>query len=284
MKQGISILQFGRNNVLVSIAISFIFVLMLLAYAGPFMMSLAPYETSKSLLNSPTFFSKHSSFHLGTDDLGRDIQSRLIYGARSSLSIGLAVVLIALSIGTTLGLIAGVYGGWVDRVIVRCNDILMSLPSTLLAIVVVAVMGGGLTNAMFAVTIVMIPRFIRVIRAVAKQEVKKQYVQAAYTFGYSKFRIMWCEVLPNCWAPMIVQATLGLSDAILDIAALGFLGLGAKPPTAEWGAMLSDARQFIETAPYLAIMPGLCIFLTVLSFNLLGDYLRDLLDPKMKRK
>lgn len=220
---------------------------------------------------------------LGTDDVGRDILSRLIYGARISLGIGLAVVLISLTVGTCLGLLAGYYGGKVDWGIMRLIDILMTLPSILLAIVIVSILGPGIGNTIMAVAIVSIPGFTRIVRACAIAETKKQYVQAAKLFGASDFKIMFVEILPNCAPALIVRATLGLSDGILDAAGLGFLGLGAQPPIPEWGVMLSDAGPYIESIPHMVTLPGLCILLVVLGFNLFGDGLRDATDPRLKR-
>lgn len=222
-------------------------------------------------------------FPLGTDDLGRDVLSRLIYGARISLGIGTSVVLISGTIGTILGLISGFYEGLIDKIIMGIIDIIMAFPSILLAIVVVSIIGPGIMNAIIAVSVVAIPSFTRIVRGSVLVEKKKQYVQASKTFGANDLRIMFLEILPNCLAPLIVQATLGVSDGILNAAALGFLGLGAQPPTPEWGTMLSDAKAYIESAPWIVTLPGICILVTVLSFNLLGDGLRDALDPKLKK-
>ncbi|MEK7355005.1 MAG: ABC transporter permease subunit [Bdellovibrionota bacterium] len=224
-----------------------------------------------------------SQFLLGTDDVGRDITSRLIYGARVSMGVGFMVVLFSLSIGTLLGLLAGYAGSWVDASIMRLMDILMALPSILLAIVVVTILGQNLTNAIIAVSVTVIPGFVRLVRAQVMVEKNRQYVIAARSFGAGPFRQAFSNILPNCMAPIIVQGTLGFSDGILNVAALGFLGLGAKPPTAEWGTMLSDSRAFIESAPWLVTLPGLCILIVVLGFNLLGDGLRDALDPRLKK-
>ncbi|NML18018.1 ABC transporter permease [Azohydromonas caseinilytica] len=255
-------------------------VMLLLAVGtlAPLLFDLDPYGLSQRLRWPPT--PGAGGPWLGTDDLGRDQLARLVYGARTSLGIGLAVVASSLGVGTLLGLLAGVYGGWVDRLVARAMDLAMSLPSILLAIVVVAVLGPGLLNAVLAVSLVAVPRFVRVVRSVAVLEMRKPYVQAARSCGVSRWRLLYSEVLPNCRAPVIVQAALGFSDAILEIAALGFLGLGAPAPVAEWGAMLADARPFIETEPHLMLLPGLCILAAVLSFNLLGDALRDALDPR----
>lgn len=223
-------------------------------------------------------------FFFGTDDLGRDLMSRLIYGSQVSLSVGFAVVVISLVIGTFMGVIAGYYGGFIDKTVMRITDLIMSLPSILFAIVIVAVLGPGITNAIVAVSVVAIPNFVRIIRAQVMVEKSRQYVSAARLFGAGNFRIMFIEILPNCMAPLIVQASLGFSDGILNCAALGFLGLGAQAPMSEWGTMLSDARSYIESSPWMVTLPGLCILIVVLSFNLLGDGLRDALDPRLKKQ
>lgn len=250
---------------------------------------LAPHDPtniySDALRLPPSFVSGGSSkFIFGTDDLGRDLLSRLIYGSRISLSVGFMVVILSLISGTILGVLAGFYGGFIDKTIMRLTDLIMSLPSILFAIVIVAVLGPGISNAIVAVSIVAVPNFIRIIRAQVMVEKTKQYVSAARLFGASSFRLMFIEILPNCMAPLIVQASLGFSDGILNCAALGFLGLGAQAPMSEWGTMLSDARSFIESSPWMVTLPGLCILVVVLSFNLLGDGLRDALDPRLKKQ
>jgi dipeptide transport system permease protein len=223
------------------------------------------------------------SFPLGTDDVGRDILSRLIYGARLSMIIGAIVIVLALSVGIVLGLSAGFFGGVVDIAIMRVMDMMLALPSLLLAIVVVAVLGPSLFNAMFAVSIVVLPHFARLTRATVLSELAKTYVVASRVSGAGMLRLMFLTVLPNCMAPLIVQASLGFSTAILDAAALGFLSLGAQPPTPEWGTMLADSMQFVQRAWWIVTLPGLAILITVLAFNLLGDGLRDALDPRLKR-
>ena len=222
-------------------------------------------------------------FPLGTDDVGRDMASRLIHGARLSLIIGVSVAALALAIGTLLGLTAAFAGGLVDILIMRIMDILLVFPSLLLAIVIVAVLGPGLFNAMLAVVVVMLPGFTRLSRASALSELSRDYVTATRSAGASGLRLMLLTVLPNCLAPLIVQVSLGFATAILDAAALGFLGLGAQPPTPEWGTMLAGALQYYQRAWWVLAFPGLSILLTVLAFNLLGDGLRDALDPKLKR-
>jgi dipeptide transport system permease protein len=222
-------------------------------------------------------------FVLGTDSLGRDMLSRLIHGARISLFIGLSVMGVSFVIGGLLGMACVSLGNAVDVAITRVMDLIMAVPSLVLAILVVAVLGPSLTNTIVAVTIVYLPRYVRLLRAAALAELGKDYVTAARVSGVGPWRLMFATVLPNCLAPLIVQAALGVSDAILEAAALGFLGLGAQPPTAEWGTMLADAREFIRSNPWLVTLPGLAILVTVVSINLAGDGLRDALDPKMRR-
>ncbi|MBL8704012.1 MAG: ABC transporter permease subunit [Rhodospirillales bacterium] len=222
-------------------------------------------------------------FMLGTDDIGRCMLSRLIHGARVSMVVGVSVIALGLFLGVVLGLLAGFFPGPVDIGIMRLMDTLLALPALLLAIVVVAILGPGLFNAMMAVSVVVLPGFARLTRAAVLTELSKDYVTAARMTGARLPRLMFITVLPNCLAPLIVQATLGFSTAILDTAALGFLGLGAQPPTPEWGTMLSDALQFIQRAWWVVTFPGAAILVTVLAFNLMGDGLRDALDPKLKR-
>ena len=225
----------------------------------------------------------NATYLLGTDAVGRDLLSRLIYGARFSLFIGLVVVSLALVVGITLGLVAGFFGGWVDILIMRVMDVILSFPSLLLALVLVAILGPGLGNAMIAITLVLQPHFVRLTRSSVMTERSRDYVIAVRTAGAGPIRIMLKTVLPNCLAPLIVQATLSFSNAILEAAALGFLGMGAQPPTPEWGTMLAEAREFILRAWWVVTFPGLAILITVLAINLVGDGLRDALDPKLKR-
>ncbi|MER2535344.1 MAG: ABC transporter permease subunit [Rhizobiaceae bacterium] len=224
-----------------------------------------------------------ATFILGTDPVGRDILSRLIHGARFSLFIGLVVVVLALFSGILLGLLAGYFRGWVDAAIMRVMDVILSFPSLLLALVLVAILGPGLFNAMLAIALVLQQHFARLTRAAVMAEKSREYVVAARVAGAGPIRLMFRTILPNCTAPLIVQATLSFSNAILEAAALGFLGMGAQPPTPEWGTMLASAREFILRAPWVVTFPGLAILITVLSINLIGDGLRDALDPKLKR-
>jgi dipeptide transport system permease protein len=222
-------------------------------------------------------------FLLGTDAVGRDLLSRLIHGARFSLFIGVVVVTVALSGGIVIGLIAGYVGGWVDTVVMRIMDVILAFPSLLLALVLVAILGPGLVNAMIAIAIVLQPHFVRLTRAAVMSEKTRDYVVSARVAGAGPLRLMVVTILPNCLAPLIVQATLSFSNAILDAAALGFLGMGAQPPAPEWGTMLAEAREFILRAWWVVTFPGLAILITVLAINLVGDGLRDALDPKLKR-
>jgi dipeptide transport system permease protein len=225
----------------------------------------------------------NTKFLLGTDAVGRDILSRLLYGARFSLFIGVFVTTIALFFGIVIGVVAGYFGGWIDTLIMRIMDVILAFPSLLLALVLVAVLGPGLVNAMIAIALVLQPHFVRLTRAAVMSEKRRDYVTAARVMGAGALRLMFRTILPNCMAPLIVQATLSFSTAILDAAALGFLGMGAQPPTPEWGTMLAEAREFILRAWWVVTLPGLAILITVLAINLMGDGLRDALDPKLKR-
>jgi len=220
---------------------------------------------------------------LGTDGNGRDEFSRLIYGSRVSLLAGIGSVVLAVAIGTLLGLLAGFFGRWVDNLIMRIMDVLLAFPSLLLAIAIITVMGQGLINAILAISIVTIPAYARVVRSAVLTVRENDYVAADRALGVSTARILWNRILPNSLTPLVVQATLGVATAVLEIAALSFLGLGVRPPTAEWGSMLAAERNQLFTAPHLVFFPGLAIMWNVLAFNLLGDGLRDALDPRLNR-
>jgi dipeptide transport system permease protein len=260
-------------------------ILIVLAVLADVLALHSPIEQFRTHFLSPPVWEEGGSwaFPLGTDDVGRDILSRLIHGARLSLIIGFVVVAVSLTVGTALGLTAAFAGGVVDVAIMRIMDIILVFPSLLLAIVIVAIMGPGMFNAMLAVAIVTLPGYTRLSRASALSELARDYVTATRAAGARADRLMFDTVLPNCLAPLIVQASLGFSAAILDAAALGFLGLGAQAPTPEWGTMLAGALQYYQRAWWVLAFPGFAILLTVLAFNLFGDGLRDALDPKLKR-
>jgi len=263
----------------------FFVALVAVALLAPILAPHDPILQDRTALLTPPFWQEGGNvgYLLGTDAVGRDILSRLIFGARYSLFIGVVVVSISLIGGIVLGLVAGFFGGWIDTVIMRVMDVILAFPSLLLALVLVAVLGPGLTNAMIAIAIVSQPHFARLTRASVLGEKNREYVMAARVAGAGRMRLMFRTILPNCLAPLIVQATLSFSGAILDAAALGFLGMGAQPPTPEWGTMLAESREFILRAWWVVTLPGLAILITVLAINLMGDGLRDALDPKLKR-
>ena len=277
-------LYFTRNRGAV-VGLAVFVLLVLIALFAPLVAPHDPDDQFRDFLLTPPVWQDGGSwqFILGTDPLGRDMLSRLIFGSRFSLLIGLFVVSGALLSGVTLGLIAGYFRGVVDVVIMRVMDVILAFPSLLLALVMVAILGPGLVNAMIAIAIVLQPHFARLTRASVMSEKTREYVVSARLAGAGPVRLMVMTILPNCLAPLIVQATLSFSNAILEAAALGFLGMGAQPPTPEWGTMLADAREFILRASWVVTLPGLCILVTVLAINLIGDGLRDALDPKLKR-
>jgi ABC-type dipeptide/oligopeptide/nickel transport system permease subunit len=220
---------------------------------------------------------------MGLDLNARDMFSRIIFGSRTSLFVGFTSVFFSIVVGAMLGMVAGYAGGWVDNVIMRLMDVLLAFPSLLLAIAIVTVLGPGLQNALLAIAIVSIPVYARLARASVLSIKEMEYVTAERALGGNPFRILFSHILPNAMTPLIVQGTLGIGSAVLEAAALSFLGLGAQPPTPEWGAILSEGRNYVFTAPHLVFFPGLAIMITVLGFNLLGDGMRDALDPRLNR-
>lgn len=271
--------RFFRNSSAVTGAIV-LGLLILVALLAPVIAPYDPVEPNPRHRTSPP-----SREHLmGTDNLGRDVFSAVVYGARLSLRVGLISIGIGATIGTMLGLLAAYYEGWVDTIIMRGIDILLAFPGILLAIVFVTILGPGLSNVMIAVGIASVPRFTRVVRGAVLSLKQGVYVEAARSIGASNLRIMFLHILPNSLPPVIVMATLGTATAILSAAGLSFLGLGAQPPTPEWGAMLSNARTYLRDAWWWATFPGLAIMVTVLAMNLLGDGLRDVLDPRLRER
>lgn len=275
---------FKRNKGAV-VGLVYIILMLVMAIGAGLLAPHAPAEQFRDALLKPPVWQEGGSwtFILGTDDVGRDVLSRLMYGARLSLLVGCLVVVLSLILGVVFGLLAGYLGGVTDTIIMRIVDIMLALPSLLLALVLVAIFGPSIVNASIALTFVALPHYIRLTRAAVLVEVNRDYVTASRVAGAGMFRQMFINILPNCLAPLIVQASLGFSNAILDMAALGFLGMGAQPPTPEWGTMLSDVLQFAQTAWWVVTFPGVAILLTVLAFNLMGDGLRDALDPKLKQ-
>ncbi|RRJ61584.1 ABC transporter permease [Paenibacillus oralis] len=267
-----------RKNKIAMIGLIMIVLFVIIALLAPV---IAPYDFKAQELGDR--LKPPSSEHwFGTDDLGRDLFTRVLYGARISLWVGTFSVIGSIILGTILGILAGFYGKWIDMIISRLFDILLAFPSILLAIAIVAILGPSLQNALYAIAIVNIPTYGRLVRAKVLSLKNEEYITAARAIGMKNSGILLRHILPNSLTPIIVQGTLGIATAIIEAAALGFLGLGAQPPAPEWGKMLSDSRQFIATAPWTVVFPGISIMLTVLAFNLMGDGLRDALDPRMK--
>ena len=259
-------------------------IFVLIAFLAPWLAPHDPYELFQGKEQLPPSFvdGGEAAFLLGTDDAGRDTLSRVLYGARYSLFIGLCATTLSLLIGVSLGLAAAFWPKIIGKVIMLVNDILMSYPSLLLAIIIAAILGPSMTNTIITIALVCMPPFIRLTRATAMVELQRDYVTASRVIGVGTMRMLFVTVLPNCMAPLIVQATMVFSSAILEAGAIGFLGFGVQPPDAEWGAMLGTARQYIQSNVWLAIFPGLAIFISALAINLTGDGLRDALDPKLK--
>lgn len=269
-----SLLRHTSGMIGFSIILSFV----LIAILAPFIATHDPREADV-IAGLKGWSSEH---YFGTDKAGRDIFSRIVYGSQISIKIGLVAMSFSISIGALVGIIAGYYGGWMDNTFMRIMDMMLAMPSILLAMVIITILGQSLTNAIIAVSIVYIPQYARILRASVLKIREEEYVMAARVVGASDIRIMTTAVIPNCLAPLIVQATLGMGAAILDAAGLSFLGLGAEIGEPEWGAMLNENRSLIRRAPWTVMTPGTAIFLIVLGFNLLGDALRDVLDPQIK--
>jgi peptide/nickel transport system permease protein len=271
-------LSFCKNR-LALIGLGIVIFFIIIAIIAPL---IAPYgykdQNLVERLQAPS-----SEHWFGTDDFGRDIFSRIVYGARISLWVGFFSVLGSVIFGTMLGIIAGYYGRWVDAIISRIFDIMLAFPSILLAIAVVAILGPSLQNALIAIAVINIPNFGRLVRSKVLSVKQEEYIMAARAVGMKDSRILFRHILPNSVSPVIVQATLAIATAIIEAAALGFLGLGAQAPEPEWGKMLSDSKQYLMQAPWTLFFPGVAIMLVVLGFNLMGDGLRDVLDPKMKQ-
>lgn len=258
--------------------LALITILILIGVLAPL---IAPFNPLKQVLT--VRLKPPSSEHwLGTDQLGRDVLSRMMYGARISLLIGLVVVGLASSIGTLVGLVAGYAGGWLDEGLMRLTDIFFAFPALILAMAISGALGPSLTNAMIAIAIVSWPVYARLVRAQVLSLREREYVEAARALGANASRIVWQHILPNTLAPLLVQASFDMGSAILSAAGLSFIGFGAQPPTAEWGVMISEGRNYIATQPWLSLFPGLAILFTVAAFNLIGDGLRDALDPRLR--
>ncbi|WP_374538401.1 ABC transporter permease subunit [Chitinimonas taiwanensis] len=276
--------SFSANKGAVVALFIFLFILFCALFAGVIAPH-SPIEQYRDHMLTPPAWAEGGStqFLFGTDELGRDILSRLIHGAQVSLMIAFMSVVMSMIPGVVLGLMAAFFQRYLSPIIMRLMDIMLALPSLLLAICIITILGPGLINTMIAIAIGTLPSYVRLTRAAAMAEINKEYVTASRVAGASTLRLMFVTVLPNCMAPLIVNATLGFSSAVLEAAALGFLGLGVQPPTPEWGTMLSAARDYIERAPWVVTMPGVTILISVLAINLMGDGLRDALDPRLKR-
>lgn len=270
------------KNRLTTIGLSVVFLLVLIALTAPLIVPF-PHDTAETHIDN-RFLSPSSQHFFGTDELGRDVFSRVLYGSRLSLQVGAIAIGLALTIGVPLGVVAGYSGGMLDEVIMRITDVFLSFPPLLLAMAISTLLGPNLTNAMIAIAIAWWPWYTRLLRSEAISVRERDYVQAARAMGASPGKIVFKHVLPNCLAPIIIQASMDFGSIILTSAALSFLGLGAQPPTPEWGLMVSTGRTFFLTHWWIVTFPGLAIFIAVLSFNLVGDGLREILDPKMRRK
>jgi len=268
-----------RRSRLAKVGLTIVVLMVIVAVFAPW---IAPYNPDRENIRQRV--QPPSLTHVfGTDDFGRDVLARVIFGSRISLEVGAIAVGISMVAGTTLGAIGGYHGGYVDEIIGRLLDILFAFPAILLAIAIMGALGAGIGNAMIAIGIVYTPIFARIVRASFVQIREESFVEAARGVGASDARIIWRHILPNALGPLLVETTLSLAFAILAEAALSFLGLGTPPPTPSWGRMLSEARDYMELAPWMSIFPGIAIMLTVIGFNFLGDGIRDSLDPRLQR-
>ena len=270
--------RFMKNKV----AVAGFFIILLLVFCALFPSLIAPYSY-ETMSTGPSFANPSAEHLFGTDEFGRDIFSRVIYGTRTSLAIGLLSVLIACVLGTILGCISGYYGNLTDNLIMRAVDILLAIPNLMLAISIVAALGRSQTNLILALGIGATGGFARVVRGQILTVKEQEYIEVARAIGASDFRIIFCHILPNCLAPIIVQISISVGSSILGAAGMSFIGLGIAPPNPEWGAMLSGGRNYLRDALHLTLFPGLAIVITILALNLLGDGLRDALDPRLKR-
>jgi peptide/nickel transport system permease protein/oligopeptide transport system permease protein len=268
-----------KHNRMAMIGAAVVLFFVILAILAPLLANHDPFQTSFTTIRKPP----SAAFWLGTDELGRDIYSRMLFGARASLMAGLVSVLIALIVGVPFGLLAGYFGGWIDSAISRCTEALLAIPFLILAIALAAFLGPSLVNAMVAIGVSAAPRFVRIARGQVLAVKHEDYVQSARALGASNSRIILRHILPNVMPPLIVQATITIATAIIAEASLSFLGLGLQPPNPSWGSMLNTAKNFMTQAPWMSIFPGSAIFLVVLGFNLLGDGLRDALDPRQEK-
>ncbi|MBD3304854.1 ABC transporter permease subunit [candidate division KSB3 bacterium] len=277
--QKAAVLRRFTKNPIIPIGTMIIILMILVGSLAPY---LSPYDPSKM---SPRDRREAPSkqFWLGTDRLGRDMLSRMIWGARVSLVIGVLAVAVSLVVGLTIGLMSGYYGGMLDEVLMRLMDIIFAFPSLLLAIALIAVTGPSMRNIIFVVAVIRVPRFARIIRGSVLSLKEKEFVEAARALSKTDLGIMFQHILPNCIAPLTVEASLSIATAIITESALSFLGLGVRPPTPSWGQMIADGRSELFTAPWIVIFPGLAIMITVLGYNLLGDGLRDALDPRLRQ-
>ena len=270
--------RFRRDRLAMG-ALALFALLAVVSFLGPLVIAIDPYQQD---LRGSLLAPGDAGHLLGTDNFGRDVLLRLVDGGRVSMTVGLAAVSVSLAIGGLIGLFAGYFGGWTDRILMRIIDVKLAFPGILLALVIVTVLGSGLEKVMIAVGIGGIPRFARVVRGSVLNTKGELYVEAARSIGASDRRIMFVHLVPQVLGPVITIGTFGLATAILSTASLSFLGLGAQPPTAEWGLMLSEARRFIRIAWWLAVFPGLAIMLAVLTVNVIGDAVRDALDPRLQ--